>query len=34
MCGNVVTTQVMVLVNNSGDYGDGVPSPDITADCG
>jgi len=34
MCGNVMTTQAMVLVNSSGDYGDGVPSPDITARCG
>jgi hypothetical protein len=34
MCGNVVTTQTVAFVNDSGDHGDGVPVPDITAPCG
>jgi hypothetical protein len=34
MCGNVVTARTMVFVNDSGDYGDGAPSPDLTARCG
>ena len=34
MCGNVMTTEAMVFVNSSGDHGDGVPAPDITAPCG